>query len=52
VRGRVSAAVVGAVLAGLVLPGAALANEQIWALLKSGGQVLLMRHAVTTPGRG
>ena len=35
-RGRVSAAVVGAVLAGLVFPGAALANEQIWALLKRG----------------
>ncbi len=51
-RGRVSAAVVGAVLAGLVFPGPALANEQIWALLKSGGQVLLMRHAVTTPGVG
>jgi len=28
------------------------ANEGIWALLRSGGQVVLMRHAETTPGVG
>jgi broad specificity phosphatase PhoE len=27
-------------------------DEQIYGLLKSGGQVVLMRHAVTTPGVG
>ena len=31
---------------------AAFANEQLWALLKGGGHVVLMRHAVTTPGVG
>jgi broad specificity phosphatase PhoE len=28
------------------------ANEELWALLKEGGLVVLMRHAVTTPGVG
>ena len=28
------------------------ANEQLWSLLKNGGQVVLMRHTVTTPGAG
>lgn len=28
------------------------ADEALWALLKSGGQVVLMRHAVTTAGAG
>lgn len=46
------AVVTGAVLAALVLPGASLASEPIWALLGSGGQVILMRHAITTPGVG
>lgn len=45
-------AAVGALLAELAGPGAALGSEQIWALLKGGGQVVLMRHAVTTPGVG
>lgn len=36
----------------LVLPGTALADEQVWAHLKEGGQVILMRHAITTPGFG
>ena len=30
----------------------ALANDDVWALLKSGGQVVLLRHAITTPGVG
>jgi broad specificity phosphatase PhoE len=34
----------------LALP--ARADEALWSLLKSGGQVVLMRHAVTTPGAG
>ena len=45
-------AAVGALLAELAGPGAARGSEQIWALLKGGGQVVLMRHAVTTPGVG
>jgi len=28
------------------------ANEALWSLLKGGGQVVLIRHAVTTPGFG
>ena len=28
------------------------ADEALWRLLKAGGQVVLMRHAVTTPGVG
>jgi phosphohistidine phosphatase SixA len=28
------------------------ADEALWQLLKSGGQVVLVRHAVTTPGVG
>ncbi len=28
------------------------ADEGFWSLLKGGGQVVLMRHAVTTPGVG
>lgn len=45
-------AAIGALLAVLVGPGVARANEQLWALLKGGGQVVLMRHAITTPGVG
>lgn len=30
----------------------ALANEELWALLKDRGVVVLMRHTVTTPGMG
>jgi broad specificity phosphatase PhoE len=40
-----------AVLAGLGASTAA-ASEDLWALLKSGGQVVLIRHAITTPGSG
>jgi broad specificity phosphatase PhoE len=36
----------------LVPPATAAADEQLWGLLKDGGQVILMRHAVTTPGVG
>jgi phosphohistidine phosphatase SixA len=34
------------------IPSAALANDALWTLLKAGGQVVLMRHAITTPGVG
>ena len=37
---------------GLGMPAAAHASEALWSLLKSGGQVVLMRHALTTPGVG
>jgi phosphohistidine phosphatase SixA len=33
-------------------PAAAADSEQVWALLKGGGQVILIRHAITTPGVG
>ena len=36
----------------LAVPGAAAASDQLWALLKGGGQVILIRHAITTPGVG
>jgi hypothetical protein len=41
------ALVVAAVLS---LPGAAPADPKVWALLEGGGQVVLIRHAVTTRG--
>lgn len=40
-----------AVLAAAVSTGAA-ADEKLWSLLKSGGQVVLIRHTITTPGAG
>src|SRR4029434_6610277 len=36
----------------LALAAPAGASEQLWALLKGGGQVILIRHAITTPGVG
>jgi broad specificity phosphatase PhoE len=36
-------------LALLFVPASASADEAIWALLKSGGQVVIMRHAATVP---
>jgi broad specificity phosphatase PhoE len=40
-------------LALLAMPApAAAAGEALWTLLARGGQVVLMRHAVTTPGVG
>lgn len=45
------------VAAGLALAAPAVAraqapDDELWQLLKSGGQVVLMRHTVTTPGVG
>ncbi|HEX6265612.1 MAG TPA: histidine phosphatase family protein [Burkholderiales bacterium] len=39
-------------LALLLVPGIATASEPLWALLEDGGRVILIRHAVTTPGSG
>src|SRR6478752_9352840 len=36
----------------LVAATQARADEALWRLLKAGGQVVLMRHAATTPGAG
>jgi phosphohistidine phosphatase SixA len=36
----------------LSIPIAAGANDSLWALLKGGGQVVLLRHALTDPGAG
>jgi broad specificity phosphatase PhoE len=41
-----------AFLVAIGLSGSALADEQLWTLLKGGGQVVLMRHTITTPGAG
>ena len=36
----------------VVAPAAVSTDEQIWVLLNGGGQVILIRHAITTPGVG
>jgi broad specificity phosphatase PhoE len=41
-----------ALLACVALQGAAQADEKVWAALKAGGHVILMRHGLTTPGVG
>jgi phosphohistidine phosphatase SixA len=44
---------VGAMLVlALVLPAPAAAADALWDLLRGGRQVVVMRHAVTTPGVG
>lgn len=40
------------VMAMLTAPGGATADPKVWALLEAGGQVVLIRHAITTPGVG
>lgn len=40
------------VVAALTLPAPAPASEALWDLLKSGGQVVLLRHASTPPATG
>jgi phosphohistidine phosphatase SixA len=39
-------------LALLALPARAMSDQILWSLLQKGGHVVLMRHAVTTPGAG
>jgi len=41
-----------AAFAALAWPPFTLADEALWSLLKGGGQVILIRHALTTPGVG
>ena len=41
-----------AIAVALLLPFGALADQAMWKLLQGGGQVVLMRHAVTDPGVG
>jgi broad specificity phosphatase PhoE len=36
----------------LITPVDTTASEALWALLKDGGQVVLVRHTITTPGVG
>lgn len=36
----------------LLLPAAVAADDALWALLKKGGQLVLVRHAATEPGVG
>jgi phosphohistidine phosphatase SixA len=36
----------------LLAPSPARADDALWELLRGGGQVVMMRHAVTTPGVG
>lgn len=48
---RALVALLVAVIA-VALPGAAEARDPLWALLKGGAQVVLIRHAITTPGVG
>jgi broad specificity phosphatase PhoE len=39
-------------LIALLASAPALADERLWSLLKAGGQVVFIRHTVTTPGAG
>ena len=50
-RGRVAWLAV-LVLAALGVAGTAAADDRLWTLLKGGGQVIMIRHAITTPGVG
>jgi broad specificity phosphatase PhoE len=49
-RGRFAHLLV--LLAALALSSLAVADEALWSLLKGGGQVVMLRHAQTTPGVG
>lgn len=51
-KSRHAVAVVCAWLALVLVPAGAWANDAVWSLLDRGGQVILMRHALTTPGTG
>ena len=50
--GSTARVVLGGLVALLAFPGAAPASEELWALLKTGGHVALLRHAITTAGVG
>jgi broad specificity phosphatase PhoE len=44
--------IVAALALSLLAPAPLAADEALWALLRGGGQTVLMRHATTTPGVG
>jgi phosphohistidine phosphatase SixA len=44
--------VVGLLVLSFLAPAPAVADEALWTLLRGGGQIVLMRHATTTPGVG
>jgi phosphohistidine phosphatase SixA len=44
--------VVALLVLSLLAPSAVFAGEALWSLLREGGQIVLMRHATTTPGVG
>jgi broad specificity phosphatase PhoE len=46
------AMVIGLLTLTAVMPRPAAASEALWTLLQTGGQVVLIRHAITTPGVG
>lgn len=41
-----------AAFAVLLASGSAVADDDLWELLRGGGQVILVRHTITTPGAG
>ena len=41
-----------ATFAALFVPQTVFSSDKLWALLEGGGQVILVRHAITTPGAG
>lgn len=47
-----SARAIFLILAAALLSAPALADEALWSLLQRGGNVVVMRHALTTPGVG
>ena len=49
---RSAAITIAAILAGFAPCAHAAPNDPLWEALKDGGQVILMRHTVTTPGVG
>jgi broad specificity phosphatase PhoE len=44
--------VVGLMALSFLAPTSVVADEALWTLLRGGGQIVLMRHATTTPGVG
>ena len=51
-REIVAATVLALVLPALPGPAAAASPDELWALLRGGGQIVLLRHGTTTPGVG
>ena len=51
-REIVAATVLALLLPTLPGPAAAASADELWALLRGGGQIVLLRHGTTTPGVG